>query len=464
MHSCTDSVYWYQKIFHSIMVYYRWNFAGNQVIENTFVESMKIKSKIKSFSLGKGIIILLEDGHWGWSEVTKRLDNKLRGRQRCLSPPVYVCCDIGNRYYIQFADGTQEWRASRSFTRALDRATFKVSNVAFASRGGWFILFVDGSFSWNSLPKSLHQVLERTQSQSTPNKRIHRLSVSPDGHWFISYCDGTWDANVSQLCQREIDSLLKEHPDVWIENVVLGKQGMYCIVYDIVTKISGLSPWQIRFSKNSISSHFSKNDCLWSTISDLEQHILDPEDFPPIRVVQQNNNWVSLDNRRLFLFQNARIVSIPVIILDKYVDEIESYTSVSVLPCKCEKCCKFLKVQPSKHIDSFRSSCWQLFLEAEVPPSVLLLQSTEILPWAFKKSFLTKKIIKESFNKKDKSPFPMKFPTKQMPLSHKSCNTIASEITDPFSRLKSLLIPVRRMNKVKVRDSTLSFLLIQLGH
>jgi len=290
------------------MINYRWNFTGNQDIGNAFVESLKRKSRIICFSLGKGIIILFEDGSWSWSKVTKRLDNNLRGRQNFLSPPVHVCCDIGTRYYIQFADGNQKWRATRSFTRALDRATCKVSNVAFGPGDGWYILFVDGSSKWKGLPKSLEKVVEYSQLQCTTKKRIHRLSMSPKGEWFISYCDGTWNANVSQTCQREIDSLLKKHPNILIKNVVLRNRGMYCIVYHIVDTTS----FEIRSSKNSLSPHFSENDCPWETISDLEQHILDPENFPPIHIAQQNDNWISLDHRRSFLFQNPGILSVPI--------------------------------------------------------------------------------------------------------------------------------------------------------
>jgi len=365
------------------MPYYRWNFAGDHVAEKKFDEWLKSDSEIVSFSFGKGIIVLFENGTWGLVGITKHLDNKLRGRQATLPRPTYVTTDAGNRYYIEFCDGERKWKASRSFSRAVNYASSSVSNIAFAPRNGWYILFQDGTSAWNRLPKSLHQLLKQRKKQS---KNVKSVSVSPDGDWFVSYCDGTWDSHLPPSCQRAFDSLFQECSPR-IDHVALGKQDVYCIVYDIHSQFFTLSPLQISFSKSYVSAHFDDNQSLWSVIRNLEKNTLDPSTFPPIRVVRKDDKWISLDNRRLFVFQNASISSISVNMLNQSFEVTDSYRSVKVKSCSCKEC-DFAKYK-EKSTERNRKSCndawarswsWRLFMEEETPPSAFLLANSLILP------------------------------------------------------------------------------------
>lgn len=148
------------------MLRYQWNFAGKKKLERAFTQYLNIQRNIVSFSFGEGIIALFDNGEWAWTQITKHLDNKLRGRQKTLPSPVYVITDAGSRYYVQFADGTRKWRAHSSFTKAVNESESIVSIVAFSPRGGWYILFKDGTSAWNGLPIALNLLLEAKKKKN----------------------------------------------------------------------------------------------------------------------------------------------------------------------------------------------------------------------------------------------------------------------------------------------------------
>lgn len=365
------------------MQLYKWDAVGDKEAELALSRWINVESKIDALSFGKGIIALFDDGAWSWTEVTKLLDNKLRGRQRTLPRPTYVCIDMDKNYYIHFADGKCEWCGPPAFTEAIYNNKSPVSKVAFAPRGGWYILFQDGSSLWNSLPQSLHKMLKRHLS-----KRIKEISISPDGRWFVSFCNDTWKADLSAPCRRAIDTLLRECSPK-IDHIWLGKKDAFCIRYEVYGKLKHLSPWEISFSETSVPAHFENDFSLWKAISDLEKNVLDSTTFSPIRVVRKDKQWVSLDNRRLFVFQNASISSIPVIAFDTALQNIKLYRSVNVQRCNCKQCdyeqdtntAGSLGKHEEINNDAWaRSWSWLLFLTEKNPPSALLLADSLVLP------------------------------------------------------------------------------------
>lgn len=367
---------------------YKWDVAGDKEAELAINRWMHVQSDIVSFSFGKGIIALFEDGAWSWTEVTKLLDNKLRGRQRTLPRPTYVCTDTGKNYFINFADGKCEWNGPHSFTEAIYNNRSPVSKVAFAPHNGWYILFEDGSSLWNGLPKDLHLMLKRQLlKQQKSSLKVKGLSISPEGHWFVSFSDSSWYVKLPPGCRRTVDSLLHECAPR-IDHIYLGKEGAFCICYEVQGKETHLSPWEISFSETSVPAHFADGCSLWKTISDLEKNILDPTKFPPIRVVRKDKRWISLDNRRLFVFQNAAISSIPVITFDASPQKtFNIHRSVNIPRCNCKQCGydngsreEKNKQEKSNNDAWARSWSWLLFLKEKNPPSALLLADSLILP------------------------------------------------------------------------------------
>jgi hypothetical protein len=216
------------------------------------------------------------------------------------------------------------------------------------------MLFADGSSAWNGLPTVLHQLLMKQQACSVSVKSI---SISPTGRWFVLYDDGTFDANLPPLCRRAFDSLVEEYSPT-INNIWLGKRGMFCIDYEITDKLLTVAPQAVKFSKCTFSSHFVDKHSVWRTIHDFEKKLVDLKTFPPIRVVKKKNSdtWITLDNRRLFVFRKAGISSIRVLVLADIPENIKSYDVAEILPCKCKECQRKQKKKKSNDNTRIRNA------------------------------------------------------------------------------------------------------------
>lgn len=62
---------------------------------------------------------------------------------------------------------------------------------------------------------------------------------------------------------------------------------------------------EIRFTQDSIGSTFRDGNTVQSTIEGLREGTIQPSDFPPIRVFEVEGELFTLDNRRLYVFQQA---------------------------------------------------------------------------------------------------------------------------------------------------------------
>ena len=78
----------------------------------------------------------------------------------------------------------------------------------------------------------------------------------------------------------------------------------------------------IRFTQRSIKDTFSNGTPIKWTIHMLETKQVKPREIPLIRVGFLNNQWRSIDNRRLYCYKTVKhIDKIPVIIMDKITKE-----------------------------------------------------------------------------------------------------------------------------------------------
>lgn len=72
--------------------------------------------------------------------------------------------------------------------------------------------------------------------------------------------------------------------------------------------VNAVDPGTIRFTQDSISGAFSKGGAsLANTIEGLKSGAIDPAKIPAIRVFQQEGQTFTLDNRRLYVFQQAGV-------------------------------------------------------------------------------------------------------------------------------------------------------------
>jgi RHS repeat-associated protein len=63
----------------------------------------------------------------------------------------------------------------------------------------------------------------------------------------------------------------------------------------------------IRFTQSSVSRRFGNGALIEDLAADLRNGTIRPTDVPPIRIFQRNEQWFTLDNRRLLAFQQAGI-------------------------------------------------------------------------------------------------------------------------------------------------------------
>ena len=64
-------------------------------------------------------------------------------------------------------------------------------------------------------------------------------------------------------------------------------------------------PHSIQFTQESISQRFRDGRPIWDLIEGLKSGRIQPQEVPPIRIFEENGQLYTLDNRRLYAFQQA---------------------------------------------------------------------------------------------------------------------------------------------------------------
>lgn len=73
-----------------------------------------------------------------------------------------------------------------------------------------------------------------------------------------------------------------------------------------ISPISGImDPYNIRFTQGGISAEFSDGSSVFEVIKKMRDGKIDPGEIPAIRIFVKNGVFYSVDNRRLFLFQQV---------------------------------------------------------------------------------------------------------------------------------------------------------------
>ncbi|MCP1307952.1 RHS repeat domain-containing protein [Paenibacillus tyrfis] len=68
-----------------------------------------------------------------------------------------------------------------------------------------------------------------------------------------------------------------------------------------------IDPNKVRFTQDSVKAEFSDGRSVYQLIDDLKSGNVKPKDIPEIRVFEKDGNLYSLDNRRLYAFQQANV-------------------------------------------------------------------------------------------------------------------------------------------------------------
>ena len=117
-----------------------------------------------------------------------------------------------------------------------------------------------------------------------------------------------YDNNLSILNLREYEE------QATVYNLTVNNNHTYFVGRDgVLGHNSGceyfkLSPHKIRFTQDSIKQEFKNGrGSLEDTIRGLRSGSISPDNFPAIRILEHNGQLWSLDNRRLYVFQQAGI-------------------------------------------------------------------------------------------------------------------------------------------------------------
>ena len=89
------------------------------------------------------------------------------------------------------------------------------------------------------------------------------------------------------------------------ENEVAGYD--YASASLLAAETTTIDAASVRFSQSSISRNFSTGGTIDDLAAGLRNGSINPADIPPIRLVEQDGNLFSLDNRRLWSFQQAEV-------------------------------------------------------------------------------------------------------------------------------------------------------------
>ena len=68
-----------------------------------------------------------------------------------------------------------------------------------------------------------------------------------------------------------------------------------------------LSPQSIRFSQNSVQATFKDGRSIEEVAAGLRSGRINPNEVPPIRLVERDGKLFTLDNRRLEAFRRAQV-------------------------------------------------------------------------------------------------------------------------------------------------------------
>jgi hypothetical protein len=69
-----------------------------------------------------------------------------------------------------------------------------------------------------------------------------------------------------------------------------------------------MDPAQVRFSQRSVSFRFRDQRTIDELAEGLKSGKVRPEDVPPLRLVEKNGVYFTLDNRRLEAFRRAGVM------------------------------------------------------------------------------------------------------------------------------------------------------------
>ena len=177
---------------------YRYNFDDEEILDQFVSDNYPIDERFDSISVGFDCFFILKnDGDFMFSfGIPKGLHDKLWGRQSWLPKPEIV--KLGKKscqsYFIQFADGSQEWcDIPDELDDILDNSDQTVDVLALGEDEDYYVKLVDGSEDW-TLPVKLSKLLNGRNGnrKGNPGKAgVANISLGHNGDYAVKFTDGS---------------------------------------------------------------------------------------------------------------------------------------------------------------------------------------------------------------------------------------------------------------------------------
>lgn len=172
--------------------------------------------KALQVALGNGGYIAIWDRakRHAWSNIPKSLVNKLNGRGYHQAHATMVALSPdSDDYYVQFSDESAKFSGPESFEELVTTSK-PPSVVAFGEGGCWFVGWPSGRWEYQSLPRSLRNMLDSNRHRSVAKLSISgtsRYQDFDDAAWFIHWED---DGHPVWKLKNAPDSLLERLQEV----------------------------------------------------------------------------------------------------------------------------------------------------------------------------------------------------------------------------------------------------------
>eukprot|EP00544_Gedaniella_sp_CCMP2646_P012528 CAMPEP_0202482064 /NCGR_PEP_ID=MMETSP1361-20130828/1515_1 /ASSEMBLY_ACC=CAM_ASM_000849 /TAXON_ID=210615 /ORGANISM="Staurosira complex sp., Strain CCMP2646" /LENGTH=374 /DNA_ID=CAMNT_0049109785 /DNA_START=84 /DNA_END=1208 /DNA_ORIENTATION=- len=185
---------------------------------------------------GKGAVFLYGHGGVAYTPgIPKHLHQKLKqlkhGRASTLTTdtrPSYVALGTRDRYYVQFHDGSADWKGPKALDKLLKNCRLAPRSVAFGEKyDSYFVVFEDGSWECNDIPEELNDKL----ADRVDHPDLVCVTMGPSGAFFLRAASGKmWWGGISEELDIMIQSLLET--DRYLNFIDFGEDSSYFLSYD----------------------------------------------------------------------------------------------------------------------------------------------------------------------------------------------------------------------------------------
>lgn len=180
------------------------------------------------------------------------------------------------------------WGISPAMTKKINEKKWSVKWATLGRGDSWLVMFEDGSYWRNELPAQLEQYIwSQKVSKKAHITSLDRVWLSAyDDRYYLEYNGGAakWHTSSAYFaCMMACDDMIP--------------------------------PDQIFYTQDSISATFRDGKSIYDTARDVNKGWVEITAIPAIEVYNHNGGYYSVNNRRLWVFRNSGVQTVPVKII-----------------------------------------------------------------------------------------------------------------------------------------------------